>query len=166
MKTYRFNSPARGGKIYRRYFKWTITSTLWFPAIFLLIGLFLDRAEIDLRSDILEWIRIVLFFLTFSLVYGGLQYSITLMIVWKRIDFNNLESWTDRILMLPLIFTPIQLVGVFLLAIGTGNITGAIPAMLLFGVSDLIIGCGYVLVWFLGLSIIKKFIDKRQDILV
>ena len=166
MKTHKFKVPARRGNIYRRYFKWTITSPLWLPAIFLLIGLFLDRAEVDLWREIPEWILIVPFFIAFSLVYGGIPYAITLLLIWKRIDFENSESWMDRVLMLPLIFTPIQLVGVFLLAIGTGNNTGAIPALLFFGAFDLVIGYGYVLVWVIGFQIIRWFTGNRQEVLI
>lgn|GEM_PF-3089937 len=101
----------------------------------------------------------------YSLVLGSVQYLIALFLVWQRIDFEEFRSWLKWVLLLPLIYTPIQ-IGAMLLVVAwrfdrlgdwvwVGHIAGF----------DLVLGYAYVAVWLVGYWLIRLFQDftKRRE---
>jgi len=138
----------------KTYFKLCLLSPLWFPALLFLFALinhaFFGGQDIRLPG----WLTMTLFFVAFSIIYGGVQYLLTLLMVWSRIDFDNALSWVKVCLLLPLLFTIIQL-GSMLVLFPHLMADGTFSAGLgMFAGLDLAIGYGYVLVWFTGFGII------------
>lgn len=153
--------PADIRTVYRRYFKWTIASPLWLPAIIWVLIAFLAINKSNIADYMPEWILGVVFILAASLVYGGLQYLITLMILWRRIDFNDTKSWMRNVLFLPLLFTPIQSIGIVLIALVMYDVRVIGDMILYFSGFSLAVGYSYVLLWLVGFGLLRLVIHLR-----
>lgn len=133
-----------------RYFKICLWSPLWLPAI--LTALYFAGDAIWPRFDTLlpGWVIGVGFVLLMSLVFGGAQYVVTLILVWPRINFFDFASWRKWVLRLPLIFVPIQFGGLLLFAMGDFDGWYRFADYLPIAAISLILGYLYVATWLLG----------------
>ncbi len=140
----------------KRYFQICLFSPLWFPV--LLGGLMaLGYPLLDHFGAILpEWLVFAPVVVVYSLIFGGVQYFIALCIVWTRIDFERTRSWITGILWLPIIFTPIQFVGMLLVAWGDWNLQNGLGDLGWIVAYDLALGYGYVLCWLLGYWLLRN----------
>jgi len=141
----------------KRYFKLCLWSPIWFPVVLGLIAYALESLTGDLYDTLPEWTVVVGFVVVLSVLYGGVQYLITIVFLWGRINFDDARSWVKYILMLPLIFTLVQVITMFVLIGWTAqrlNDLSWIGALALF---DLVLGYAYVAVWLLGFMVIRAY---------
>jgi hypothetical protein len=142
----------------KTYFKICLLSPIWFPLM--LIGLLLSIESIlELQSDALKWLCI---YFGASLLVGGVQYLIAMILVWRRIDFGSFESIVRGCLVLPIVFTPIQLICVSFLMVGDG--LGALDALFGLAAVNLLYGYAYVLVWFFVYWLFTLFQKIRGEV--
>lgn len=127
----------------KRYLKACLLSPLWFPFVALFVGVICN----DLGDNIISTLG---FYLFFSLIYGGIQYLIAMVIVWRQIDFDQVATWIVWVLLLPLIFTLIQLITMIPFFIESSGFEW----LVYFGIFDLVFGYGYVMIWLLGCGLI------------
>lgn len=141
----------------KRYFKLCLWSPIWFPVVLGLIAYALESLTGDLYDTLPEWTVVIGFVVVLSVLYGGVQYLITIVFLWGRINFDDARSWVKYILMLPLIFTLVQVITMFVLIGWTAqrlNDLSWIGALALF---DLVLGYAYVAVWLLGFMVIRAY---------
>lgn len=141
-----------------RYFKICLLSPIWFP--FALCGLLMLLQPLLGQDDaFVEWLKGLCFFTVAALVFGGVQYMIALVLVWRRIDFDSLESIVIGCVALPIVFTPIQVLvfAMFIIRSGWSGLEG------IFGLAgmDLMFGYMYVIVWFIGYWLFTLFRKLR-----
>lgn len=139
----------------KRYMQACLWSPIWFPAFAWLPAILIDQVLIG-AEGVVTWFALYLFF---SLIYGGIQYLIAMAIVWHQIDFEHVATWIVWVLLLPLIFTVIQLVTMLPFFVGSSDFEW----LYYLGMFDLMFGYGYVLVWLIGLGVIKtvSFLSAR-----
>ncbi|MDP4611622.1 MAG: hypothetical protein NWT02_10570 [Opitutales bacterium] len=145
----------------KRYFKICLWSPLWLPVVLGLAAYGLGSLFDGFLNHFPEWILFPAAIIVYSIVFGGLQYCIALYIVWTRIDFECTRSWIVGALWLPIIFAPIQIAGLLLVA---GWDLGGIEdfwSFMFIAAYDLALGYGYVLFWFIGLGLIRMFQKLR-----
>ena len=135
----------------KTYFKVCLLSPLWFPLLLWFLyalngAVFRNSFEYDLGG----WLIIP----AISIIYGGLQYIIALWVVWIRIDFSSVVSWVHGCLLLPLVFTPIQLLFMMMYGSSSGGAGELAGYIAYFGLIDLLLGYAYVLVWIIGWAVI------------
>ena len=130
------------------YFRICLLSPIWLPLL-ICAPVFALKPESGYGCGWLTWMAV---YLGFSLMLGGVQYLIALVIVWRQIDFESVESILMGCLKLPLVFTPIQLIGMslFLMTDGFEGLVVIFPMAAM----DLLFGYGYVAVWLLGYGIL------------
>ena len=141
----------------KTYFKICSFSPIWLPL--LLIGLlFVMRAVFGGEAVIVQVLQGLCFWSGAALVFGGIQYLIAMTIVWRRIDFDSVESVVRGCFALPIVFTPIQLLPFLLWGVLNG---GGLNGLLGLAGLDLLFGYGYVLLWFLGYWLYASFRKLR-----
>lgn len=145
----------------KNYYKICLLSPLWFPALLFLIYYIGERANNSFIDSLPGWLAMAGVFVVYSLIFGGVQYLATLSIVWFRIDFSDFRSWGKWILRIPFIFTPLQLLGLFLVSgLRTGRFMDfeSVLGLLFF---DLAFAYSYVAVWLVGYTAIRAVQNRR-----
>lgn len=150
----------------KEYYKLCLFSPLWLPVVLGIVAVCLE-ALIGNAYDIFPgWISGFALTVIASFFYGGVQYGIALVIVWSRIDFERTGSWVVGVLWLPIIFTLIQ-TATMLPFMWPNLLSGRGPDGLgVIALLDLALGYGYVLVWLLGLALIRVFYKSRKVVVV
>lgn len=147
----------------KSYYKICLLSPLWFPALLALIYGIAESVHGSFIDMFPDWIAVLGFIVVFSVLFGGLQYILTLLIIWRKIDFESYESWVKWILLLPLIFTPIQVLGVWLFSwMSDGQFVGLSASVGLM-VFDLGVAYSYVAVWLVSSVIINTMQNGRSQ---
>lgn len=124
------------------------------------VGESLSGSFIDILPEGLAMLGIIV---VFSVIFGGIQYLITLAFVWRQIDFNDFKSWLKWILLLPIIFTPIQVLGMLLVYwLVEAQLVDLNESFGLFAF-DLFVAYGYVAIWLLGYAAIRFFLNDNGD---
>ena len=140
----------------KRYMKVCLWSPLWLPLLAWLPAMLIDQIANSALTTVAGY-------LFFSLIYGGIQYLIAMAIVWRQIDFEHVATWIVWVLLLPLIFTVIQLVTMLPFFMGSSGIEW----LYFLGLMDLVFGYGYVLLWLLGYGVIwmmRRFVDTGDRV--
>ncbi|MEO0510881.1 MAG: hypothetical protein AAF065_13595 [Verrucomicrobiota bacterium] len=154
------------GRILRNYRKWTLTSPLWLPLFLTPFGFAFDQLERYFGAWNAHDLLFIGFMLVYSLLFGGVQYLITLFLVWRRIDFDDGRSWLRTVLIIPLIFTPIQIAATLPFILNAGRLDELHQTMLYLAILDLGFGYSYVALWLLGLiplHLVTRFLKKQNN---
>lgn len=139
----------------KTYFKTCLWSPIWLPIVIGLLGLVLHAIARDLFDVLPNWLGAVGFIVVYSIVFGGIQYLITVVFLWAQIDFDDPRSWIKWILILPIIFTLVQ-VSTMLLIFGFGfRGLNDFASLGILALIDLALGYAYVAVWLLGYGCIR-----------
>lgn len=134
----------------KRYYKTCLWSPIWLPLLLLGFGYALENTTGNFYGILPEWLGMIGFVVAFSILFGGIQYLITLVIIWRQIDFNEFKSWLKWILLLPLIFTPIQILVIWICYWIVAGKFVDLNESFGFISFDLFVAYGYVAVWLLG----------------
>ncbi len=139
----------------KRYYKTCLLSPLWLPIVLGLVAFGLTSLFPGCAETFPHWMVFSAWILVCSIPFGGLQYCIALYLVWTRIDFECTRSWVVGALWLPVIFTPIQIVGLLLFTFPSVDRWEDLRAYAMLAAYDLVLGYAYVLLWFAGLGLIR-----------
>lgn len=124
------------------------------------VGESLNGSFIDNLPEGLAMFGIIV---VFSVIFGGIQYLMTLAFIWRKIDFDDFKSWLKWILLLPLIFTPVQTLGIWIFY---GAVEGKfVDLNESFGLMafDLFVAYGYVAIWVLGYGTHRLLRDEEAE---
>lgn len=151
----------------RCYFKICLWSPIWFPVLLVAFAV-LFHGVFGLDYNLLPFpMANIVLTVMWSILFGGIQYLIALMILWKRFDFDDFVNWLGGILLLPILFTLIQLGTMVVLFTVFFENASDLAALAMIAGFDLGLGYGYVACWVFGYFIIKtwaRFFRKKVQI--
>ncbi len=148
----------------KTYFKICLWSPIWFPVLLGLLGIALHGLTGDLYALFPDWLGAAGFIVVYSLVFGGIQYLITIVFLWGLIDFDDYRSWLKWVILLPLIFTVFQLGTMLLIFVWEFDSLSDYASLGLLGLFDLGLGYAYVLIWIVGYTLLKAFNNFGEEV--
>lgn len=155
MRFVSFVMKTKNNETMKQYFKLCLLSPIWLPAIILLGNVIYEALDLRFFDGLPDWLAVVGFVLAWSVIVGGVQYVVSLLIVWRLIDFDDYFSWRKWVLLLPLIFGCIFSGGLsFFILWSARNITDFFE----FGYVGFLagaVGYAYVLLWLAGFELLR-----------